>query len=81
MSAKNIGADRDILDFNLNISARNKELSAQMRGLEIASKISGLETGAEAAVSGKSPAALAGFSTALSGLTRVAGVDRYDIRG
>lgn len=79
VSAQNLVADRDVLGFNLNIATRQKELSAQMRGIEIESKIRGLESGAQAAVSGKSSEALAGFGTALAGITRMSGVERKDI--
>ena len=71
IAAENLQADREVLDFNYNLAARQQELSTAMRDVEREAKIQALASGAAVALEGQTSPALGAFSTALRGIANL----------
>lgn len=73
IAQENLTADRNILEFNFNLSQRQQELSTAMRDIEREAKIQALASGANVALEGKGNPVLSGFTTALRGISSMRG--------
>ena len=71
VALQNVEADRQVLDFNYNVAARQQELSIQLRDIERDMKIESLRTGAQVIQAGQTDPALGAFNVALRGIGRM----------
>ena len=71
IAAENLRADREVLEFNFRLAARQQELSTAMRDVEREAKIQALASGASVAMEGKTSPALGAFSTAMRGIANL----------
>jgi len=71
IAAENLIADRNVLNFNYNLAARQQELSTAMRDVEREATIQALASGAAVAMEGQTSPALGAFATAMRGVANL----------
>lgn len=71
VALQNVEADRQVLDFNYNVAARQQELSIKIRDVEREMKIESLRTGAQVIQAGQTSRLLPAFTTALRGIGKM----------